>query len=399
MSGSAPIVGRLRTAALLAAIAIAVCGQASPASAAGVYVALGDSPTAGWGAPPGRGYVDLYFAHLRDPASGGLDQLVNLSSPGATTTTAREPGGQLARAIGAIHEPSDTAVVTVELGEGDLRSEPCWDGMTLGACPFGPNFTAIVDELAAALAADPGSENFQVMEYYNPASRSGTLNEGLYATDLLGSDLRVDCAGSGNALGLNDLIACIAQTRGAVAIDTYPTFDFGGQGLMASWPDVNETGHAYLACLFAHPERAGSANPCEPPPPPPPPPPAAPPPTPGAIPDVTPPVLTISGARSQRFLRRAGIVVGVTTDEDTLVDIKGTVSGRHHKRIARLQPISEFVYAGEPNKFRLGLSRKAVLRLRRAFREGQRLTAKLTIRAEDDAGNHSGVSRKIQLVR
>lgn len=202
MPRSTPIVGWLRTVVLLTAIALGVCGQTTPASAAGMYVALGDSPTAGWGAPAGRGYVDLYFGYLREPATGGLDQLVNLSAPGETTTTAREPGGQLARAIGAIQEPSDTAVVTVELGEGDLRSEPCWDGMTLSSCPFVPNFTAILDELAAALAADPGSEVFQAMEYYNPASRSGTLNEDLYATDLLGSDLRVDCSGSGAALGL-----------------------------------------------------------------------------------------------------------------------------------------------------------------------------------------------------
>ena len=219
---------------LLTAIALGVCGQASPASAAGMYVALGDTPTAGWGAPEGRGYVDLYFAYLREPTNGGLDQLVNLSAAGETTTTAREPGGQLERAIGAIQEPSDTAVVTVELGEGDLRSEPCWDGMTLGSCPFVPNFTAILDELVAALAADPGSEVFQVMEYYNPASRSGTVNEGWYATDLLGSDLRVDCSGSGDALGLNDLIGCIAQNKGAVAVDTYPTFALGGQGLMST---------------------------------------------------------------------------------------------------------------------------------------------------------------------
>ena len=72
MLGCAPPVGRTWTAVLLTAMVLGACGQASRASASGLYVALGDSPTAGVGAPAGRGYVDVYFAYLRDRQMVGL---------------------------------------------------------------------------------------------------------------------------------------------------------------------------------------------------------------------------------------------------------------------------------------------------------------------------------------
>jgi len=42
------------------------------------------------------------------------------------------------------------------------------------------NYTAIVQRLASALANDPGAEKFQVMEYYNPESGTGSPAESGY---------------------------------------------------------------------------------------------------------------------------------------------------------------------------------------------------------------------------
>ena len=203
----------------------------------------------------------LYHAYLRDPAHGGVEVLYNLAIPGETSSSMRAADGQLYGALAAIDEPSDTRLVTLDIGGNDRLLGQCAIGFNVPSCPFTANYTAIVQSLGAALANDPGSESFQVMQYYNPASGTGTLTEVAYDFGLLGDDGRIDCAATGSRLGLNDLVACIGRDHGAEAVDGYPTFKAGGPSLMADATHPNQTGHSYLACLFEHPERAGMRTP------------------------------------------------------------------------------------------------------------------------------------------
>jgi Ca2+-binding RTX toxin-like protein len=237
---------------LIFACAVAVCTAtggvvASPATqAAGTYVALGDSV-----ATPSDSYVYVLFQFLRTPEGGGLDTLYNRASGGEDSTTLRS-NGQLATAIADIDGPSDTKVVTIDIGGNDRflcgGSSPSWH---LSSCPFAANFDATLADLQAALGRDPGSESLIAMTYYNPASGLGSAQEQEYDRGLLGADLRIYCAPSGDPrLGLNDRIICISRSRGALVADVYPAFKLGGQALMGDSIHPNSQGQAVIAAEF-----------------------------------------------------------------------------------------------------------------------------------------------------
>ena len=142
-----------------------------------LYLALGDSVSAGYGARAGRGFVDLYFDYLRDPGHGGVGERANLSVPGETSGSMLA-GGQMDRAISRIGQSSDTRVVTLSIGGNDGRSGQCPTGFADPPCPFKDNYTAILARLRDALAGDPGSETVQALEYYNPCHRDGHIARG-----------------------------------------------------------------------------------------------------------------------------------------------------------------------------------------------------------------------------
>lgn len=101
----------LRVLAALLALA-----AAAPAAAAGGVLVFGDSLSAGYGVAPGRGWVDLLEARLREQGIGL--QVVNASVSGETTQ------GGVTRIDDALarHRP---AVVVLELGGNDaLRGLP-----------------------------------------------------------------------------------------------------------------------------------------------------------------------------------------------------------------------------------------------------------------------------------
>jgi lysophospholipase L1-like esterase len=251
---------RLRlTAAALALLALAGSAGTSSAQQGGLYVALGDSISAGNGASSlGKSWVQLYYGYLQSNGSGVTD-LRNLSRAGATSTDLRTR--QLGPAVAAISTSSDTKAVTIDIGINDFPI-PC---VTANAptCPLAGDLRATLTALNAVLAADPGDETVQLMEYYN--SYVGRLDESTMRQVLLGSDGKVDCGGAGAALGLNDLIHCISIEHGAKPIDVLPIFDTGGAALIA--PDhihPNDAGHLAIATAFG-----GAAAPTGPPPPPP----------------------------------------------------------------------------------------------------------------------------------
>jgi hypothetical protein len=215
----------------LLAMLLALAATGPAAHAAGLYVSLGDSVAAGFGSsgPSQGGYPARLFAILRTPQGGGLSQWSNRARGGEDSTSLR--GGQLSEAIADIDAPSDTRVVTIDIGGNDRTA--CASGWYLPTCPFAANFTATLRDLQAALASDPGAEDLVAMAYYNPNSGLGPPTEPDIDRGLLGTDLRLDCSQSGDRLGLNDLIFCISGAQGAEVADAYPPFKAGGPARMA----------------------------------------------------------------------------------------------------------------------------------------------------------------------
>jgi phospholipase/lecithinase/hemolysin len=75
---------------------------------------------------------------------------------------------------------------------------------------------------------------------------------------LLGSDRVLDCAGTGDELGLDDRIACVAASHQAGLADAYPPFVGHGDDYFADTIHPNATGHQLVADLFAQAFEAGA---------------------------------------------------------------------------------------------------------------------------------------------
>lgn len=350
--------------------AAASCLAPTPAFARGLYLALGDSVSA----PHAGGAVERYYRFLRAPGHGGLDQLSNLATGGETSTSMRSPGAQLDKAIAVVDGPSDTRVVTLDIGGNDALTGQCpphsWN---TDSCPFRQNYTAIVQRLAAALANDPDNETFQVMEYYNPASRTGSSTESDYDRGLLGEDMRIDCSGSGPSLGLNDLIACLGRDGGAAPVDPYPTFKAGGQRLL--WgTHPSPLGDRYLACLFERPELAGRPQPC-------------------------PLSVTLYAPRRQRVLSRSRLLVFVRVDRAAKVTASAAIAIPRLARVLRLRSRTIAVTADKRTKIALRLSKRNRSIMRRALNIRGRLTATVKVRTRTAGESSLTTSRRIRLVR
>lgn len=214
----------------------------SPPDKSGLYISLGASAAAGVGASiPSKRWVNLYFGYLASNGSG-VTRLENLAREGETTAGLRER--QVLEAVNRIDGSSDTLRVTIGIGRNDLcenASDP--------QCPVADNLRAIFTTITEALARDPGDETIQIMEFYN--SDIGTEKESASRMYLLGSDLKVDCSGTGSALGLNDLIHCIALEKNALPVDVLPAFDAAGESFLAADHfHPNDAGHLAIAQAF-----------------------------------------------------------------------------------------------------------------------------------------------------
>jgi lysophospholipase L1-like esterase len=429
---------------------------ASPAAdAAGSYVALGDSVAA-----PADSYVSIFFQFLRTPEGGGLDTLFNDARGGEDSTTLRT-GGQLATAIADVDRPSDTKVVTIDIGGNDRflcgGSPPSWH---LSSCPFAANFDATLADLQAALGRDPGPESLIAMTYYNPASGTGTTQEQDYDRGLLGTDLRIYCAPSGDPrLGLNDRIVCISRSRGALVADVYPAFKFGGQALMSrDGIHPSSQGQAVIATVFRKalttgppdttpPETTITAGPLGP--------------TSDSTPtfsfassepssfecsvdgrafagctsphttaalsdgahsfhvwasdtagntdasparrdfsvDLKPPGIKLGGKRTQKAGKTIKVIVRATR-ENLRVTAWGKAWVRGWKTAYKLKRVkARFVARGHKATLRVKVPKKALRAIKRALRRHRKVRAKLTIKARDAAGNTTVKKRTIKLRR
>ena len=352
-------------------VASAVGGSSAHASATRVQLGLGDSVAAGAGAPHGRGYVERYFEYLRDPARGGLDRLVNLAEPGQTSVGMRLAGGQLDRAVRAIRRRSNVVVVTLAIGGNDALQRLCPAGFGHSSCPFEANLRAILDALGAALARDPGSERLQVMTYYNPLSGAGTPLEAAYDAGLLGADGRIDCARTGADLGLDDVIACVGADRGAQVVDPYPTAKAVGPAFTSDGIHPSEAGHAAIACLSAHPERAGATAPCR--------------------------VLSLSGPDAQRPLRRRAVTVTVRTSAASTITTAARVRIPGAAPDVGLGPVTANLAARSRTAVEIPLPPAARRSIRRALRRHGRLSAAVTVTAADGGGRSTDETRTFGL--
>jgi Ca2+-binding RTX toxin-like protein len=213
-----------------------------PVDNSGLYISLGASAAAGEGASvPSKAWVNLYFGYLASNGSG-VTRRENLAEAGATTADVLYR--QVRGAVTIIDESSNTIRVTISIG----RNDGCVNAND-PRCPVGENLRAIFTTLNEALARDPGDETIQIMEWFN--SDIGTEHESATRTYLLGSDLKVDCSGTGSALGLNDLIHCIALEKNVLPVEVLPAFDAAGLSFLAEDHfHPNDAGHLAIARAF-----------------------------------------------------------------------------------------------------------------------------------------------------
>jgi len=102
---------------VLVAVMAMLASPSATASAARMYLAIGDSVGAGFGSTSGQSYFDRYCAYLESTAGGSLvDRCVNDSMLGLTTESALD--GSIAHAVSQIDGSTDTPIVTVVLGGG-----------------------------------------------------------------------------------------------------------------------------------------------------------------------------------------------------------------------------------------------------------------------------------------
>lgn len=241
---------RGRLIALMAFTAMGAGLLGAPAALAddSPYVSLGDSVGAGFGASTSaKGFVPILGSALS--ASSGATRVLNLAQGGATSGSLRT-GGQLSAALAEINGASDTAAVTIEIGGNDLLGGgPCPGNWDDPSCPYRANFALTLDDLQAALAADPGAEPFATMMYYNPGT--GTASEANYDAQLFGANGILGLSDTGADVGLNDVILQESTSRAIPVANPYPAFDAAGQTFMYSDQiHPNDAGHAAIAQAF-----------------------------------------------------------------------------------------------------------------------------------------------------
>jgi hypothetical protein len=92
------------------------------------------------------------------------------------------------------------------------------------------------------------------------------------------------------------------------------------------------------------------------------------------------------------------VLLTVRSDEEATVTAAATVAVPNTSRLYRLKKVTRKLGPqGLERKLRLGFSAKALAAVRRALKQGAKLTLKLTVSARDRAGNVRSVRRKVRL--
>jgi hypothetical protein len=176
--------------------------------------------------------------------------------------------GQLAAALESIRTADPAvALVTIDIGGNDLlrllgteacasapQGPECQQLLALTLVDFEANYRLIVGELAMALDDHAPDARLAVMTYFNPFSGTEASYEAAADLALLGTDSRLDCeADESAARGINDMIACIGEDLGAVAVDIQPLFAQLGLELTHIGSEdihANDRGYEVIADAF-----------------------------------------------------------------------------------------------------------------------------------------------------
>ena len=155
------------------------------------YIALGDSLAFGVGAsePNQAGFVALVHDSLERSerfAGTGID-LINLSSPGATSPDLSQPGGQLQLAVNEIRRSADVPVITIDIGGNDLlalagANSPCLTDLATEPCRTAlgeilSDLQTHLGETLRALREAAPNASIVVVDLYNPFSGTGDVRE------------------------------------------------------------------------------------------------------------------------------------------------------------------------------------------------------------------------------
>jgi hypothetical protein len=115
-------------------------------------------------------------------------------------------------------------------------------------------------------------------------------------------------------------------------------------------------------------------------------------------PDTVAPILGISGARSQRALRRGAVVLQARCPaEACTASATATIRVPGAKRALRLAARRRAIGAGQATTLRLVLDARARAALRGALRAHRLLTAKVRVAVADAAGNQTIAGRNVRL--
>jgi lysophospholipase L1-like esterase len=251
----------------LVVLAVALGGPAS-ASAARLYLMVGDSAAAGHGATPGHSAFDLYCAYLKSAAGGSLvDQCGQEIASG--TTQYLLDSGRIQKAVNDIRASTDTPVVTLSIGAYDFTSS-C-EPITAASCKFLHNMRTILNQLETALATHPGPHVIKWWEYANNYHNNPFANPALdqsAAVAELGNDLAfTDCSSADLSLiGWIDAINCIAKEKGATPVDTYTLFQNSCTNKDCFSDNVHPNDKGYGLMFDALRDTPGTPVPATPPP-------------------------------------------------------------------------------------------------------------------------------------
>jgi hypothetical protein len=114
--------------------------------------------------------------------------------------------------------------------------------------------------------------------------------------------------------------------------------------------------------------------------------------------DTVAPVLSLSGARTQRALRRGAVVVSAACPtEACTASATATIAVPWAKRALRLVARKRAIGAGQAAKLRLALDARARAAVRRALRAHRVLVAKVRVAVVDAAGNRTIAGRNVRL--
>ena len=113
--------------------------------------------------------------------------------------------------------------------------------------------------------------------------------------------------------------------------------------------------------------------------------------------DRTAPALKLSGSRRQRVLRQRAVYVRAVVSEASSVVARARVHIPRAGKPLRVRAVTMQLASRRVTNFKLALSNRTLNAFRRGLRKHNRLTARITVTANDTAGNRTIAKRRVTL--